>query len=65
MKIYGIEETERADYYGSHKYRFYSYFNGTRGAWTYKKEKAIQDGEHHAKLIKAVHGLESETSDDS
>ena len=62
-KMYGIEERE-TDYYGSHRYRFYSLYNGTRGAWYHNKEKAIKDGEAHQRIIQTLYGMgeESETN---
>lgn len=53
LKFYVIEESE-ADYYGSHKYRFVSNYNGSRGSWTYNKSLAVQNGEEHKKIILAL-----------
>jgi|GEM_PF-5242994 len=53
-KIYGIEESDN-DYHGACKYRFYSLYNGTRGAWSYRKENAIKEGEIHQKIILSLH----------
>jgi len=53
-KIYRIEESE-SDYFGSCRYRFYSLYNGARGAWHYKKEKAIKEGEAHQKIILSLY----------
>lgn len=41
-------------------YRFYSLYNGIRGAWT-TKEKAIEEGECHQKVVLALAG-EKETN---
>lgn len=53
--IYGIEESE-PDYYGCHKYRWYSKYNGARGPWCYKKVNAVKGGEDHENIIKTFHG---------
>jgi len=53
-KIYKIEERD-SEYNGVHKYRFYSLYNGTRGAWSYRKENAIKEGEIHQKIILSLH----------
>jgi len=53
-KIYGIEESD-SDYHGACKYRFYSLYNGTRGAWSYRKENVIKEGEIHQKIILSLH----------
>ena len=45
----GIEE--KYDYWGTH-YRYYSKYNGARGAWHYDKDKAREDGEVHIKIIR-------------
>jgi len=47
-KYYSIES--QWTYYGS-EYRFYSLYNGARGAWTSCIEKAKDLGELHAKII--------------
>ena len=54
-KIFGIEKSG-ADFYGVFKYRFWSLYNGTRGAWTFNKNTAIEQGERHQKLIFILHG---------
>ncbi len=53
-KIYVIERSE-SDYFSSYRYRFYSLYNGARGAWHEDKEKAIQEGEAHQKIILSLH----------
>ena len=54
-KIYGIEKS-KADYYGTHQFRFHSLYNGTRGSWSYKKENAITQGERHQEIVLMLHG---------
>jgi len=49
-KIYRIEESGNA-YFGSCQYRFYSLYNGARGAWYDEKEEAVKEGEAHQKII--------------
>lgn len=60
-KIYGIEQSP-PDYYGTRKYRFYSLYNGMRGAWCYKREDAVKEGERHQKIVFALHSVTKETS---
>ena len=52
-KIYRIE-TSTGAYYP--RYRFYSLYNGMRGVWSTKKEKAIEEGELHQKIVLALAG---------
>ncbi len=54
MKLYEIEKGN-ADYYGAVQYRFFSLYNGTRGAWYYKKEVAEKQGQKHQEIIEKLH----------
>ena len=47
---FGIEN-KGPNYYGNYQYRFYSLFNDARGAWSYDKKEAINDGKIHQELI--------------
>ena len=58
MKYYDIEK-RGPNYYGLYQYRFYSLYNGTRGAWCHKKESAIDNGECHEQLIKTIHKVKT------
>ena len=53
MKIYGIESEyfSSASYPDLYKYRFYSLFNGTKGAYYTDKQKAIEEGNKHQLII--------------
>jgi len=62
QNIYGIEKSP-SDYYGACQYRFYSLYNGTRGAWHYSKEEAIKNGETHQKTILLLHAGNQVQSD--
>jgi len=53
-KIYRIEENGNA-YFGSCQYRFYSLYNGARGAWYDDEKKAIEEGEAHQKIILSLY----------
>jgi len=53
-KIYCIEESE-GNYFRSCRYRFYSLYNGARGAWHHKKEEAVKEGEAHQKTVLSLH----------
>lgn len=61
MKIYSIEKSDN-DYYGACRYRFYSLYNGMRGAWRYRKEEANKDGEAHQKIILSLHAHNKPTT---
>ena len=51
MDIYGIEY--RSTYWGS-EYRYYSKYNGARGAWHCHKKDAISEGKEHAKIVESL-----------
>jgi len=53
-KIYRIEVSEN-DFCGPRWYRFYSLYNGARGALYSEKEEAIKEGEAHQKIILSLH----------
>jgi len=57
MRFYKIEKTDNANHYGDYKYRFRSLYNSCVGSWSYKKEKAVEDGESHRDLVFLIHGL--------
>ena len=57
VKLYGVEKTARADYYGTNQYRWYSKYNGARGPWTHDKEKAKSGGIDHELIIKKIHSI--------
>lgn len=37
------------------EYRFYSLYNGARGKWFFDKNKAIEEGEQHSRIIKSFY----------
>jgi hypothetical protein len=57
--LYGIEQTDRPDYYGTTKFRWYSKYNGARGPWVYSKKQAVEDGEEHEKIIRELFNKET------
>lgn len=63
-KFYGIEK--RSTYYGT-EYRFYSFYNGMRGAWCGSLKSAKAGGEKHQGIIWRLHGhsLEAESEAES
>ena len=54
MKFYGIES--KRGYYGE-EFRWYSLFNGARGAWTCEKEKVEKRGQDHKKVLMFIHNI--------
>jgi len=63
-KIYSIEKSG-TDFYGACQYRFYSLYNGMRGAWSYNKNDAIKNGEAHQKIILLLHAYNHSLDSDS
>lgn len=57
MKWYGIES--RNTYHGE-QFRFYSLFNGMRGAWQGKRDLAVREGEAHAGIMEYLIGCFNE-----
>jgi len=53
-KIYNLESRKNTSHNRT-EYRFYSLYNGMRGAWLLTKEKAVEEGELHQKIILFLH----------
>ena len=51
-KIFSLES--RDTYHGK-DYRFFSLFNGTRGAWCGTKENAIKEGKQHQNIVTTIY----------
>lgn len=62
MKLYGIEKR----YVGvrCYEYRWYSKYNGARGAWCGTKDDAIEGGKEHSEIIVYLHGENTNTESD-
>jgi hypothetical protein len=57
MILFGIETQTFGDYvHSSLKYRWYSKYNGARGAWCRNRDDAESGGNEHHKIILALHG---------
>ena len=50
-RMYGIEEKDT--YHGT-KLRYYSLYNGARGAWYFTRKEAVEEGERHQRIIEAL-----------
>jgi len=50
LKYYGLESRVTGHRY-SDEWRYYSLYNGARGAWHWSQELAIEDGEAHKALV--------------
>jgi len=54
LKYYGLESRNTGHQYNE-EWRYYSFYNGARGAWRYNDKLACKDGEAHKALIIALH----------
>lgn len=59
MNVFTIESESRprianSGGYHDNVYRFASCYNGMRGPWRNTNEKAVEDGENHAAVLRSI-----------